>query len=134
MVHYHVYLCFISGLFYLFIQKGAPRDQQTERLPSVDPVTFRICCKCSGSVARYFSTQDVSKVLGASLTTLLGWRVDLKNPHLEVNVNLTDDYCLQGIPLTKFPLATRSYVQTTGLRSTVAWAMGSMAQIQVLNK
>ncbi|XP_055083193.1 THUMP domain-containing protein 2 isoform X2 [Periophthalmus magnuspinnatus] len=109
---------------------GAPRDQQTERLPSVDPVTFRICCKCSGSVARYFSTQDVSKVLGASLTTLLGWRVDLKNPHLEVNVNLTDDYCLQGIPLTKFPLATRSYVQTTGLRSTVAWAMGSMAQIQ----
>ncbi|XP_020777053.2 THUMP domain-containing protein 2 [Boleophthalmus pectinirostris] len=107
-----------------------PMDQQDKLLPSVDSVTFRICCKCSGSLSRYFSTQDVSKVLGASLTTLLGWRVDLKNPHLEVNVNLTDDYCLQGIPLTKFPLANRNYVQTTGLRSTVAWAMASMAQIQ----
>ncbi|KAK7902116.1 hypothetical protein WMY93_018885 [Mugilogobius chulae] len=76
------------------------------------------------------STKDVSKVLGARLSTLLSWKVDLKNPHIEVNVNLTDDYCLQGIPLTKFPLANRNYIQTTGLRSTIAWAMASVAQIQ----
>ncbi|XP_072293567.1 THUMP domain-containing protein 2 isoform X2 [Eucyclogobius newberryi] len=93
-------------------------DQQPKLQSSMDQITFRICCKCSGSVARFFSTQDVSKVLGAGLTTLLGWRVDLKNPHLE------------GIPLTKFPLANRDYVQSTGLRSTVAWAMASLAQIQ----
>ncbi|CAL9687837.1 unnamed protein product [Knipowitschia caucasica] len=109
---------------------GKSTDQQSKRLPSQDLTTFRICCKCSGSLARHFSTQDVSKVLGASLTTLLGWRVDLKHPNLEVNVNLTDDYCLQGIPLTKFPLANRKYAKTTGLRSTVAWAMASLAQIQ----
>lgn len=32
----------------------------------------------------------------------------------------------------RLPLANRSYIKTTGLRSTVAWAMGSLAQIQVL--
>lgn len=74
--------------------------------------------------------QDISRILGASLTKSLGWRVDLKNPLFEVNVNLTDDYCLLGIPLTKLPLANRSYVKSTGLRSTIAWAMASLAQIQ----
>ncbi|XP_072293568.1 THUMP domain-containing protein 2 isoform X3 [Eucyclogobius newberryi] len=67
-------------------------DQQPKLQSSMDQITFRICCKCSGSVARFFSTQ--------------------------------------GIPLTKFPLANRDYVQSTGLRSTVAWAMASLAQIQ----
>uniref|UniRef100_A0A3Q3R9G4 Ribosomal RNA large subunit methyltransferase K/L-like methyltransferase domain-containing protein n=1 Tax=Monopterus albus TaxID=43700 RepID=A0A3Q3R9G4_MONAL len=50
----------------------------------------------------------------------------------EVNVYLSDDHCLLGIPLTRLPLANRSYIKTTGLRSTVAWAMASLAQIQVL--
>ena len=29
-------------------------------------------------------------------------------------------------------MANRSYIKTTGLRSTVAWAMASLAQIQVI--
>lgn len=39
-----------------------------------------------------------------------------------------------GLPSLSFrlPLAHRSYIKTTGLRSTVAWAMASLAQIQVL--
>lgn len=32
----------------------------------------------------------------------------------------------------RLPLANRNYIKTTGLRSTVAWAMASLAQIQVL--
>lgn len=32
----------------------------------------------------------------------------------------------------RLPLANRCYIKTTGLRSTVAWAMASLAQIQVL--
>lgn len=51
---------------------------------------------------------------------------------LQVNVYLSDDHCLLGFPLTRLPLANRSYIKTTGLRSTVAWAMASLAQIQVL--
>ncbi|KAF0027712.1 hypothetical protein F2P81_020453 [Scophthalmus maximus] len=68
------------------------------------PVSFRISCKCTGALSRLLSTQ--------------------------VNVHLSDDHCLLGIPLTRLPLANRSYIKTTGLRSTVAWAMASLAQIQ----
>ncbi|XP_049456949.1 THUMP domain-containing protein 2 isoform X2 [Epinephelus fuscoguttatus] len=93
-------------------------------------VSFRISCKCTGSLSRFFSTQEVSRVIGVGLSRLLGWRVDLKDPQLEVNVYLSDDHCLLGIPLTRLPLANRSYIKTTGLRSTVAWAMTSLAQIQ----
>ncbi|XP_041803774.1 THUMP domain-containing protein 2 [Chelmon rostratus] len=98
--------------------------------PCSVPVSFRISCKCTGSLSRYFSTQEVSKVIGVGLSRLLGWKTELKNPQLEVNVYLSDDHCLLGIPLTRLPLAKRSYIRTTGLRSTVAWAMASLAQIQ----
>ncbi|XP_053189029.1 THUMP domain-containing protein 2 [Scomber japonicus] len=94
------------------------------------PVSFRISCKCTGSLSRYLSIQEVSRVIGAGLSRQLGWKVDLRNPQLEVNVYLSDDHCLLGIPLTRLPLANRSYIKTTGLRSTVAWAMASLAQIQ----
>ncbi|KAE8281042.1 THUMP domain-containing protein 2 [Larimichthys crocea] len=100
-----------------------------QKPPSV-PISFRISCKCTGSLSRYFSTQEVSKIIGVGLSRLLGWKVDLKNPQLEVNVYLSDDHCLLGFPLTRLPLANRSYIKTTGLRSTVAWAMASLAQIQ----
>ncbi|XP_069568388.1 THUMP domain-containing protein 2 isoform X1 [Brachyistius frenatus] len=98
--------------------------------PECSLVSFRISCKCTGSLSRCFGTQEVSRVLGAGLSRLLGWKADLKNPQLEVNVYLSDDHCLLGFPLTRLPLANRSYIKTTGLRSTVAWAMASLAQIQ----
>uniref|UniRef100_UPI0037E7E446 THUMP domain-containing protein 2 n=1 Tax=Semicossyphus pulcher TaxID=241346 RepID=UPI0037E7E446 len=94
------------------------------------PVSFRVNCKCTGSLSRYFSTQEVSRVVGVGLSRLLGWTVDLKNPQMEINVYLSDDHCLLGIPLTRLPLANRSYIKTTGLRATVAWAMVSLAHIQ----
>uniref|UniRef100_A0A3Q2PBU1 THUMP domain containing 2 n=1 Tax=Fundulus heteroclitus TaxID=8078 RepID=A0A3Q2PBU1_FUNHE len=97
---------------------------------SVGNVSFRISCKCSGSLSRCVSTQEVSKVMGVGLSRLLGWKADVRNPNLEINVYLSDDYCLLGIPLTRLPLANRSYIKTTGLRSTIAWAMASLAQIQ----
>ncbi|KAF3841832.1 hypothetical protein F7725_023783 [Dissostichus mawsoni] len=125
--------------------------------PSPAAVTFRISCKCTGSLSRYYSQQvvevkmhwtkqcqfkvlsraascialeEVSRVIGVGLSRLMGWKADLKNPQLEVNIYLSDDNCLVGFPLTRLPLANRSYIKTTGLRSTVAWAMASLAQIQ----
>ncbi|KAM9847457.1 THUMP domain-containing protein 2 [Aulostomus maculatus] len=109
---------------------GGGDEELTSDLLSSVPVFFRISCKCTGSLSRCLGIQEVSKVLGVGLSRLLGWKVDLKNPQLEVNVYLSDDLCLLGIPLTRLPLASRSYIKTTGLRSTVAWAMASLAQIQ----
>ncbi|XP_034041173.1 THUMP domain-containing protein 2 isoform X2 [Thalassophryne amazonica] len=103
------------------------RDPQPS---SPNSISFRISCKCTGRLSRYLGTQEVSQVIGAGVSKLLGWKADLKNPQLEVNVFLSDDYCLLGIPLTRLPLAKRAYIKTTGLRSTVAWAMASLAHIQ----
>ncbi|KAM8859342.1 THUMP domain-containing protein 2 isoform 2-T2 [Spinachia spinachia] len=107
------------------------RPSRTKPEPSAQaPPTFRVSCKCTGSLTRYFSTQEVSRVIGGGLSRVMGWKADLKNPQLEVNVALSDDHLLLGFPLTRLPLANRRYMKTTGLRSTVAWALASLAQIQ----
>ncbi|KAM6956640.1 THUMP domain-containing protein 2 [Aplochiton taeniatus] len=96
----------------------------------VAPVSFRVSCRCSGALSRRFGPQDLSQTIGTGLIRQLGWKVDLKNPELEVNVHLSDDHTVLGIPLLRSPLARRGYIQTTGLRSTVAWVMSSLADIQ----
>ncbi|XP_077585883.1 U6 snRNA (guanine-N(2))-methyltransferase THUMPD2 [Stigmatopora nigra] len=110
-------------------EHGCDETAPQENSESSVPFSFRISCKCSGTLSRCLSAQDVSKVLGASLKQL-GWKVDLRNPQMEITVNLNDDHCLLGLPLSRLPLANRSYIQTTGLRSTVAWAMAQLAHIQ----
>ncbi|XP_054841021.1 THUMP domain-containing protein 2 isoform X3 [Eublepharis macularius] len=45
-------------------------------------------------------------------------------------VHLNDIYSVIGIPVFRLPLASRAYIKTPGLRSTVAWAMASFAEIQ----
>nr|XP_015218120.1 PREDICTED: THUMP domain-containing protein 2 isoform X4 [Lepisosteus oculatus] len=67
-------------------------------------VSFRVCCRCSGILARKFSPQ--------------------------VNVHLSDAHCILGFPVFRLPLAHRPYIRTTGLRSTTAWAMASLAAIK----
>ncbi|XP_061767267.1 THUMP domain-containing protein 2 isoform X1 [Nerophis ophidion] len=109
--------------------KVAKETRLSEGSSSV-PLSFRINCKCSGPLSRILSMQEISKALGVSLSHQLGWKVDLRNPQLEISVYLTDDLCLLGIPLTRLPLANRSYIKTTGLRSTIAWAIAELAQIQ----
>uniref|UniRef100_A0A8C9YBM8 THUMP domain containing 2 n=1 Tax=Sander lucioperca TaxID=283035 RepID=A0A8C9YBM8_SANLU len=118
-----LYAC-LSVIVHLIMKTTGGRGIKPEP-SSPDPVSFRISCKCTGSLSRYFNTQEVSRVIGVGLSKLLGWKTDLKNPQLEVNF-------VMGLPSLSFrlPLAHRSYIKTTGLRSTVAWAMASLAQIQ----
>ncbi|XP_034464300.1 THUMP domain-containing protein 2 isoform X1 [Hippoglossus hippoglossus] len=111
-------------------QKPAQLSRITPEITSSVTLSFRISCKCTGSVSRLFSSQEVSRVMGVGLSRMMSWKVDLKNPQLEVSVYLSDDLCLLGIPLSRLPLAHRSYMKTTGLRSTIAWAMASLAHIQ----
>uniref|UniRef100_A0A8C5E5E2 Ribosomal RNA large subunit methyltransferase K/L-like methyltransferase domain-containing protein n=1 Tax=Gouania willdenowi TaxID=441366 RepID=A0A8C5E5E2_GOUWI len=95
-----------------------------------DPVSFRINCKCTGPLARCLSSQEAGRVIGVGVSRSLGWKSDLKNPQMEINVNLSDDQWILGMQLTRLPLANRSYLINTGVRSTVAWAMASLAHIQ----
>uniref|UniRef100_A0A3Q3MY95 THUMP domain containing 2 n=1 Tax=Mastacembelus armatus TaxID=205130 RepID=A0A3Q3MY95_9TELE len=77
--------------------------------------------------------QEVSKVIGVGVSRLMGWKADLKNPQLEVNfffLLLCLLYNITSLVSSRLPLANRSYIKTTGLRPTVAWAISSLAQIQ----
>ncbi|XP_060042909.1 THUMP domain-containing protein 2 isoform X4 [Erinaceus europaeus] len=93
-------------------------------------LTFRVSCRCSGAIAKAFTTQEVSRLVGVALMKQFGWRADLRRPRLEVFLHLSDVYSVVGIPVLRVPLASRAYIQTAGLRSTVAWAMASLAEIQ----
>ncbi|XP_066538360.1 THUMP domain-containing protein 2 [Hoplias malabaricus] len=95
-----------------------------------DHPTFRVSCRCSGAIARYYNSQNLSRIIGAAISRELGWKADLRQPTVEVNVHLNDDHCVFGIPLLRHPLASRSYIKHTGLRSTIAWAMTSLCPLQ----
>ncbi|XP_058539122.1 THUMP domain-containing protein 2 isoform X3 [Neofelis nebulosa] len=67
-------------------------------------LTFRVSCRCSGAIAKTFTAQ--------------------------IFIHLNDIYSVVGIPVFRIPLASRAYIKTAGLRSTIAWALASLAEIQ----
>ncbi|XP_048209023.1 THUMP domain-containing protein 2 isoform X2 [Perognathus longimembris pacificus] len=106
-----------------------PAVEEAAGAPSPD-FTFRVSCRCSGTVAKIFTAQEVGKIIGIALMKQFGWKADLRTPNLEIFIHLNDVYSVLGIPLFRVPLASRTYIQTTGLRSTIAWAMASLAEIK----
>ncbi|NWI13604.1 THUM2 protein, partial [Crypturellus soui] len=91
--------------------------------------SFRVSCRCSGAIAKILTSQEIGRAIGIALMKQFGWRADLRNPDLEIFVHLNDIHSVLGIPLFRIPLANREYIQTAGLRSTIAWAMASLAEI-----
>ncbi|XP_059684425.1 THUMP domain-containing protein 2-like [Gavia stellata] len=91
--------------------------------------SFRVSCRCSGAIAKILSSQEIGRAVGIALMKQFGWRADLRDPDLEIFVHLNDIHSVVGIPLFRLPLANREYIKTAGLRSTVAWAMASLAEI-----
>ncbi|XP_037984627.1 THUMP domain-containing protein 2 isoform X2 [Motacilla alba alba] len=95
-------------------------------------LSFRVSCRCSGAIARILTSQEVGRAIGMALVKQCGWHADLRDPDLEIFVHLNDIHSVVGIPLFRLPLANREYIRTAGLRSTVAWAMASLAEIRCL--
>ncbi|KAM9241377.1 U6 snRNA (guanine-N(2))-methyltransferase THUMPD2 isoform 2-T2 [Leptosomus discolor] len=93
--------------------------------------SFRVSCRCSGAIAKILTSQEVGRAVGIALMKQFGWQADLRDPDLEIFVHLNDIHSVVGIPLFRLPLANREYIKTAGLRSTVAWAMASLAEISV---
>ncbi|XP_067841170.1 THUMP domain-containing protein 2 isoform X2 [Heptranchias perlo] len=90
---------------------------------------FRVSCRCSGKIAKMFTSQELGKAIGIALVREMGWKAELRNPMLEVYVHLSDIHYVVGIPIVRLPLASRNYIKSAGLRSTVAWAMAYLADI-----
>ncbi|XP_043916099.1 THUMP domain-containing protein 2 [Protopterus annectens] len=103
--------------------------QSLDFLSTKQTVQFRVSCRNSGEIAKRFTAQDIGRIIGIMLTKQFGWKAELRSPDLEIFVHLNDIHCLVGIPLLRMPLASRRYIKTTGLRSTVAWAMAFLADI-----
>ncbi|KAL6050761.1 hypothetical protein STEG23_015299 [Scotinomys teguina] len=95
-----------------------------------EDLTFRVSCRCSGTIGKAFTAQEAGRVVGIALMRKFGWKANLRNPDLEIFMHLSDAYSVVGIPLLRVPLASRTYIQKTGLRSTIAWAMASVAEIK----
>ncbi|XP_021109421.1 THUMP domain-containing protein 2 isoform X2 [Heterocephalus glaber] len=98
---------------------------------SQEDLTFRVSCRCTGTIGKVFTSQEVGRIIGIALMKQFGWKADLRNPNLEIFVHLNDIYTVAGIPMFRAPLASRTYIKTAGLRSTIAWAMASLAEIKV---
>ncbi|XP_041106128.1 THUMP domain-containing protein 2 isoform X2 [Polyodon spathula] len=115
-------------------RKSSVREKVSQEDVSLNPkelsALFRVSCRCSGSVAKRFNAQELGQIIGTALTKRLGWKAELRDPDVEVNVHLSDEHCVLGIPVFRLPLAHRTYIKTTGLRSTIAWAMVSLADIK----
>ncbi|XP_072188610.1 THUMP domain-containing protein 2 [Excalfactoria chinensis] len=93
--------------------------------------SFRVSCRCSGAIAKILTSQEIGRAVGIALRKQFGWQADLRAPDLEIFLHLNDVHSVVGIPLFRLPLANREYIKTAGLRSTVAWAMASLAEINV---
>uniref|UniRef100_A0A8C6DV13 THUMP domain containing 2 n=1 Tax=Moschus moschiferus TaxID=68415 RepID=A0A8C6DV13_MOSMO len=119
-----------------FITEGEKfQELQNDVTEAVDTrnqtnLTFRVSCRCSGAIAKTITAQEVGRVIGITLMKQFGWKADLRNPNLEIFIHLSDIYSVLGIPVFRVPLACRAYIKTAGLRSTIAWAMASLAEIK----
>ncbi|XP_691263.5 U6 snRNA (guanine-N(2))-methyltransferase THUMPD2 [Danio rerio] len=109
------------------------KQKEVGKESHLQTLSFRVSCRCSGVIARSDNPQRLSRIIGMAIKEQLGWKVDLREPVLEVNVYLSDDHCIVGIPLLKHPLASRSYMKHNGLRSTIAWAMTSLCPDELNN-
>ncbi|NXN93334.1 THUM2 protein, partial [Rhinopomastus cyanomelas] len=106
-----------------------PSRSSREKPVVNEQLSFRVSCRCSGATAKILLSHEIGRAIGIALMKQFGWQADLRNPDIEVFVHLNDIYAVVGIPLFRLPLANREYIKTAGLRSTVAWAMASLAEI-----
>ncbi|NWU15589.1 THUM2 protein, partial [Cephalopterus ornatus] len=106
-----------------------PSKDSGENHSANEQLRFRVSCRCSGAIAKILTSQEIGRAVGIALMKQCGWRADLRDPDLEIFIHLNDIHSVVGIPLFRLPLANREYIKTAGLRSTVAWAMTSLAEI-----
>ncbi|XP_061481542.1 THUMP domain-containing protein 2 [Rhineura floridana] len=107
-----------------------PELIQEKSIENSSCFSFRVSCRCSGALAKIFTSQEIGRIIGTALMKSFGWKADLRNPDIEIFVHLNDIYSVIGIPVFRLPLANRVYIKTAGLRSTIAWAMTSLAEIK----
>ncbi|XP_063427909.1 tRNA (guanine(6)-N2)-methyltransferase THUMP3-like isoform X2 [Mytilus trossulus] len=92
--------------------------------------TFRVTCRCTGSVGKYVYAQDLQISIGSKLKNMLNWKVNLRDPDIEISCHVNDKCVVLGIPIMRSPLSNRSYIKHFGLRSTISYIMSSLLPLK----
>ena len=87
-------------------------------------LTFRATCTRGGR-KHCFTSQDAAKYFGAGLAQYFGWKVQLKQPDIEVLLTISGDSAQVGVALTREAKFKRNitYFGPTTLRATIAYGM-----------
>ncbi|XP_063117897.1 THUMP domain-containing protein 2 isoform X2 [Rattus norvegicus] len=68
---------------------------------SPEDLTFRISCRCSGSIRKVVTGQEAGRVAGLALMRQFGWKADLRKPDLEAGALVLDPMCGLGTILVE---------------------------------
>ncbi|XP_027721167.1 THUMP domain-containing protein 2 isoform X2 [Vombatus ursinus] len=79
-----------------FQEEKSENDGEKEVEHHQGKLTFRVSCRCSGTIAKTFTTEEVGRVIGIALIKQFGWKADLRNPSLEVGAVVLDPMCGLG--------------------------------------
>ena len=90
-------------------------------------VTLRVTCTRGGR-KHSFSSQEAAGHFGGGLARYFGWKVQLKQPAMEVLLNISDDMATIGLALTKYKRNISNFGPTT-LHSTIAYGILSYAVV-----
>ncbi|XP_078068457.1 U6 snRNA (guanine-N(2))-methyltransferase THUMPD2 isoform X2 [Mustelus asterias] len=59
-------------------------------------IDFRVSCRCSGRIAKVFTSQELGRAIGVALGRQMGWKAELRNPMLEAGSLVLDPMCGLG--------------------------------------
>ncbi len=102
-----------------------PKSTTHDCKPAAEPKpTFRVTCTRGGR-KHTFSSMDAAGQFGAGIGQYFGWSVKLKDPDIEVLLNIMGDSATIGIALSKEGLFKRNITHfgPTTLRSTIAYGL-----------
>lgn len=87
-------------------------------------ITFRATCTRTGRKHK-FTSPEAAKYFGAGLARYFGWKVQLKQPDIEVLLDITGDSATVGVALTREAKFKRNITHfgPTTLRATIAYGI-----------
>jgi 23S rRNA G2445 N2-methylase RlmL len=99
-------------------------------LPS-EGITFRVTCTRGGR-KHGFSSPEAARSFGAGLADFFDWKVQLKNPDIEVLLAISGDEAKVGVALNREAKFKRNIAHfgPTTLRATIGYGMLRCAEIQ----
>jgi len=105
-------------------QAAAMMQKQAHRSKGKKKLTFRVA---SNKLGRHnFRRVDAQKAVEKAVANRYGWRLDLRDPILEVRIDLEEDRALLGLKLSSEKMRNRSYKVVNlpaSLKPTVAYCM-----------